>query len=465
MDMGQGFRPATLLYCKVNGGVSHVSSRFWSNRPPVGRVMSLYYTPNVHQPHPSREDPDDDPLRDDQSSFRLQQRPSITREDGARQRRHETPLNDDADTGSIFIFPQPPSSTSPISSTSCSLPRSPYSEYSVISRPAHRRRATETPRISYSSQSGSSPDIDDISTPTTTKTLSIGSSPVSAFTDVHEDEGSEEGRIEAMLWGWDDGVDEGVVDGPGGELRGTRGDVRPGEVLRANLARGTQVRPWPLQHGSGERLLALIEREQLRDRWRNAALSQHTRQSRSRSYSPLTTPSSRSELDLLSLAPHPKIGFPFLDFFASILGVEESTVDLLTHCSTVETHGSVLFPGHTIQPLPAPPSHLITGDEFDDLSSTFVPADKEADSGTGVHGFHKALLSPGMERDSWASLKGGLTVFYNTAASVPARNTGRLLGLVQLWELVSHGCAKGGNVVKRVYSSTRTSPSRTQGVK
>ena len=36
----------------------------------------------------------------------------------------------------------------------------------------------------------------------------------------------------------------------------------------------------------------------------------------------------------------------------------------------------------------------------------------------------------------------GLTVFYNTAASVPTQVPGRLLGLMQLWGLASHVCVR-----------------------
>ena len=301
--------------------------------------------------------------------------------------------------------------------------------------------------------------MDGISTPTTIVTLSIGSSPGSAFTDVGGDEGSvDDGRIEAVLWDWDDSADEGV-DGPGGELRRNPRSVRPDDnVPQASFVRRSQVRPWPLQHGSGERLRALIEREQLRNRWRDASSFQNIQRSRSRSYSPLSTPSNR-EIDILSLAPLPKIKIPFLDFFASLLGVEESTMDLLTRCSTIETHGSVLFPGSAIQPLPALTTVV---DEEGDLSSATAPADKGDE---GVHGFHRALLSPGIERDSWASLKEGLTVFYNTAASVPTQNPGRLLGLVQLWGLVSHVYVRGGKVIKSVYSSAPASSSRIEEVK
>jgi len=135
-------------------------------------------------------------------------------------------------------------------------------------------------------------------------------------------------------------------------------------------------------------------------------------------------------------------------------------MDLLTRCSTMESHGSVLFPGSTIQPLPAPTTMV---DEEDDLSTTTSSADKKANE--GVHGFHRALLSPGIERDSWASLKEGLTVFCNTAASVPTQNPGRLLGLVQLWGLVSHVYVRGGKVIKRVYSSAPASSSRIEEVK
>jgi len=102
------------------------------------------------------------------------------------------------------------------------------------------------------------------------------------------------------------------------------------------------------------------------------------------------------------------------------------------------------------------------GDEDDDFFSASEYADGEHDRGTRVHGFHKVLLSPGMERDSWASLKEGLTVFYNTA-SAPTQTSSPFLGLVQLWGLVSHGCAKGKNVIRRVY--TRTSLSRAEEVK
>lgn len=232
--------------------------------------------------------------------------------------------------------------------------------------------------------------------------------------------------------------------------------MRPEEMLQVTARRRSQDRPWPLQHGSGERLRALIEREQLRNRWREVSRSH---QSRSRSYSPLSTPSSSGrEFDLLLLAPHPRIKIPFLDFFASILGVDESTVDLLARCSTVETHGSVLFPGHTIQPLPAPTSHPTTADE-DDHTSAAIPTDHRADKRAAVRGFHKALLFPGVERESWISLKEGLAVLSNTAALVPPQNPGRLLGLVQLWGLVSHVYARGGDAIKNVYFSTRTSAS------
>ncbi|KAF9645736.1 hypothetical protein BDM02DRAFT_3119721 [Thelephora ganbajun] len=258
-----------------------------------------------------------------------------------------------------------------------------------------------------------------------------------------------------MLWDWDDSVDEGA-DGPRGESRRSQRGVRPDEMLQAGFVRRSHVRPWPLQHGSRERLRALIEREQLRNRWREASRFQHTQQSTSRSYSPLSTSSSNTgEIDLLSLAPHPKIRIPFLDFFASILGVDPLTVDLLARCSTVETHGSVLFPDHTIQPLPALTSHPTTMDDGGNISSTIAPVDQKIDKRSGVHGFHKALLSPGIERDSWASLKEGLTVFYTTATSVPTQNPGRLLGLVQLW----------GKLVKSVYSSTPASPSEIEEVK
>ena len=427
--------------------------------------MSLYYTPNVHRPHTSNDYSDDNPSRDVQSNSRPQRRPFTTREDGLRQCQHQTSLNDGTDMGSIFIFPQPPNSTSPIPSNPYSSPRSPYSEDSAISRSAHRRSDTAISQLSHVSQSESFTDVDGISTPTTIITLSIGSSPGSPFTDFGEDEGSvDDERIEAMLWDWDGSADEGA-DGPGGELRGSQRGVRPDDMLQASFVRRSQVRPWPLQHGSGERLRALIEREQLRNRWRDVSRSQRSRQPRSRSYSPLSTPSSNAEIDLLSLAPHPKIRIPFLDFFASILGVEESTVDLLTRCSTVGTHGSVLFPGHTIQPLPAPTPPPTMSDEDGDLSSTVASADQKADKRVAVHGFRKALLSPGIERDSWASLKEGLTVFYNTAPSVPTQNPGRLLGLVQLWGLVSHVCVRGGKVIKSVYSSTPGPPSGIEEVK
>jgi hypothetical protein len=413
--------------------------------------MSLYYTPNVHRTHPPQSDSANDLPGDGQPNFGPQRPPFPAREDGLRQRQRETSLNDDTGTGSIFVFPQPPNSTSPVPSNSYSSPRSPYSENSVISQPAHRGACAETSRSSHVSQSESSVDIDGISTPTTTITLSIGS----AFTDIGDDEGSvEEGRIEAVLWDWDDGADEGIVDGPDGESRRSQRDIRPNEISTVGFARGSQVRPWPLQHGSGERLRALIEREQLRNRWRDRSHFQHTNQSRSRSYSPLSTPSSNGELNLLSLAPHPKIRIPFLDFFAYMLGVEESTVDLLTRCPTVETHGSALLPGYTTQPLPSPKSNPTAVDGDDDPSSTAVPVDENS-----IRGFHKALLSSGVERDSWVSLKEGLAVFYDTA-SVPTQNPGRLLGLAQLWGLVSHVYVRGGSVIRSVYSSTRASPSR-----
>lgn len=418
--------------------------------------MSLYYTPNVHRPHPSN----DDPLTDVQPpNLRPQHRPSTTRADRLRQRQRETSLNDSAETGSIFIFPQPPNQTSPTPSNLYSSPRSPHSDDSVISRPAHRRSDTAISRFSHVSQSESLTDVDGISTPTTIVTLGTGSSPGSAFTDVGGDEGSvDDGRIEAVLWDWDDSADEGV-DGPGGELRRNPRGARPDDnVPQASFVRRSQVRPWPLQHGSGERLRALIEREQLRNRWRDASGFQNIQRPRSRSYSPLSTPSNR-EIDLLSLAPLPKIKIPFLDFFTSLLGVEESTMDLLTRCSTMETHGSVLFPGSAIQPLPALTTVV---DEEGDLSSATASADKGDE---GIHGFHRALLSPGIERDSWASLKEGLTVFYNTAASVPTQNPGRLLGLVQLWGLVSHVYVRGGKVIKSVYSSAPASSSRIEEVK
>ena len=438
---------------------SHVCSHLSPDSPRVWRLMSLYYTPNVYRPHPSNDDSDPNPPRDVQSNLRPQRRPSTTRGDRLRQRQRETSLNDSTDTGSIFIFPQPPNSTSPIPSNPHSSPRSPYSEDSVISRPAHRRSDTTTSRSSPISQSESITDVDGISTPTTIVTLSIGSSPISAFTDVGEDEASlDDGRIEAMLWDWDDSTDEGV-DGPVGELWRSPRSMRPGDMPQASFVRRSQVRPWPLQHGSGERLRALIEHEQFRNRWRDASRFQNIQQSRSRSYSPLSTPSNR-EIDLLSFAPLPKIKIPFLDFFASLLGVEESTMDLLTRCSTIETHGSVLFPGATIQPLPAPTTIV---DEEDYLSSTTAPADRKANE--DIHGFHRALLSPGIERDSWASLKEGLSVFYNTAASVPTQNPGRLLGLAQLWGLVSHVYVRGGKVIKSVYSPAPASSSRIEEVK
>jgi len=58
-----------------------------------------------------------------------------------------------------------------------------------------------------------------------------------------------------------------------------------------------------------------------------------------------------------------------------------------------------------------------------------------------------------------------LTVFYNTAASVPTQNPGRLLGLVQLWGLVSHVYVRGGKVIKKVYSSAPSPPSGIEEVK
>jgi len=434
---------------------SHVCSHLSPGSPRVGRSMSLYYTPNVHRPHPSHDDADDDVQRDTQTSLGPQQQSFTVREHTLRQR--ETSLNGGIDTGSIFIFPQPPNSTSPTQSNPYSSPRSPYSDDSVISRPAHRRGIATASQLSCVTQSESFTDVDGISTPSTIVTLSIGSSPGSAFLDVGEDEGSaDDGRIEAILWDWDDSADEGV-DGPGGELGRGQRSVRPEGMLESSLDRRSQARPWPLQHGSGERLRVLIEREQLRNRWRDVSRFQHAQQPRSRSYSPLSTPSSNAEIDLLSLAPHPKIRIPFLDFFASILGVDDSTVDLLTRCSTVETHGSILFPGHTIQPLPAPTSHSATVDEDEDISSTVAPENQEADKRVAAHGFHKALLSPGIERDSWASLKEGLTVLYNTAASVPAQSPGRLLGLVQLWGLVSHVYVRGGKVIRGVYSTPASS--------
>ena len=427
--------------------------------------MSLYYTPNVHRPHTSHDDSDDNSPNDVSTNVRPTRRPPAAREDRPRQRQREPSLNGGTDAGSIFIFPQPPDSTSPTPSVSYSSPRSPYSEDSLIFRPAHRRTDTTTSRLSHVSQSGSftdvSLDVDGISTPSTIVTLSIWSPP---FTDIGEDEGSaDDGRIETMLWDWDGGMDEGV-DGPSGELLRSQTSVRLDEILQPSLVRGSQVRPYPLQHGSGEHLRALLEREQSRNRLRDTSHFQYTQQSRSRSYSPLSTPSN-TELDLLSLAPYPKIKIPFLDFFASILGVEESTVDLLTRCSTAETHGSILFPGHTIQPLPAPVSPSAIADEDDDISSTIAPADHRADKRVAVHGFHKAFLSPGVERDAWGSLKEGLTVFYDTAASVPAQNPGRLFGLVRLWGLISHVYARGGNVVRSVYSSAPTSPPGIEEVK
>ena len=159
------------------------------------------------------------------------------------------------------------------------------------------------------------------------------------------------------------------------------------------------------------------------------------------------------------------IRIPFLDFFAFILGVEESTVDLLTRCSTTETHRSMLFPGHTIQPFPTPALRLQAVDEDDDLYSTVASVDQRANEGTRIHGFHKALLSTGIEWDSWASLKEGLTVLYNTTASIPTQNPGRLLGLVRLCGLVSHVYARGGKVIRAVYSSTHTSLSGIEELK
>lgn len=415
--------------------------------------MSLYYTPNAYRHHSSNEDHDDNPLRDVQSTLRPQQRPS--REDRPRQRQTDTSLNEGAEPGSIFIFPQPPSSTSPIPSNSHYSSRLPYSEDSIIFRPAHIRSNTAASRRSHVFQSEYSTDVDGLSTPTTTVTLSIGSSPISAFTDVGGDEGSfDDGRIEAMLWDWDEGMDEGA-DGPDAEPRRNPRSAHPDDGPRASLVGRSQTRPWPLYRGSGERIGALIEHEQLRDRRRSTSRFRYAQQSRSRSYSPLSTPSSSREVDILSLAPHPKIRIPFLDFFVSLLGVDESTVDLLTLCSTAETHGSVLFPGHTIQPLPAPTT--IT-DEDDDLSATITPIDQNIGERGVFHGFHRALLSPGIERDSWASLKEGLVVFCNTAASMPTQSPGRLLGLAQLWGVVSHVYVRGGEVVKSVCSSTPTSP-------
>ena len=415
--------------------------------------MSLYYPPNTYRHHSSNDSHDNDPLREIQPNLRPRQGPS--REDRLRQRQTETSLNDGAETGSIFIFPQPPSSSSPVPSNHHHPPQLPYSEDSIASRPSHRRSNTAASRRSHVSQSEYSTDVDGISTPTTTVALSIGSSPVSAFTDVGGDEESiDDGRIEAMLWGWDESMDEGT-DGSGAELRRNPRSVRPGDLQQASLVRRSQIRPWPLHHGSGERLRALIEHEQLRNRWRETSRFQHTQQSRSRSYSPLSTPSSSREVDLLSLAPHPKIKIPFLDFFVSLLGVDGSTVDLLTLCSTTETHGSVLFPGHTIKPLPAPAT---MADEEGDLSSTIMPGDQNIGERGVVHGFHRALLSPGIERDSWASLKEGLVVFCNTTASMPTQSPGRLLGLAQLWGVVNYVYVRGGEVIKSVYSSTPTSP-------
>jgi len=157
--------------------------------------MSLYYTPNVHRPHSSHKNFDNDPLTDGRRNPSPRQH--LPTRERSRQRRREPWLNDDADPGSIFIFPQPPSSASPIPSTSHSSPRSPYSEDSTISRPAHRRRTTS--HLSHVSLSESFVDLDGASTPTTI-TLSIESSPGSAFIDVGEDERSvEDGRIEAAL--------------------------------------------------------------------------------------------------------------------------------------------------------------------------------------------------------------------------------------------------------------------------
>ena len=415
--------------------------------------MSLYYTPNAYRHRSPNSDHDDSPLRDVQSNLRPQQRPS--REDRLRQRQTDTSLNDGAETGSIFIFPQPPSSASPVPSNPHYSPRLPYSEDSIIFRPAHRRSNTAASRRSHVSQSENFTDLDGLSTPTTTVTLSIGSSPISAFTDVGGEEGSiDDGRIEAMLWGWDESIDEGA-DRPCAELRRNPRSVCPDDAPPMSLVGGSEGRPWPLYRGSGERIGALIEREQLRDQWRGTSRFQYTQQPRSRSYSPLSTPSSSREVDLLSLAPHPKIRIPFLDFFVSLLGVDESTVDLLTLCSTAETHGSVLFPGHTIQPLPAPRT---MADEEDGLSSTVTSVDQNIGERGVLHGFHRALLSPGMERDSWASLKEGLVVFYNTAASMPTQSPGRILGLAQLWGVVSHVCVRGGEVIKSVCSATPTSP-------
>ena len=446
--------------------ISHVRLHLSPDSPRVGRSMSLYYTPNVHRPHQPHDDSDsDNPLRDVSTTTNPQRTPFTTREDRLRQRqRLETSINDGINTDSIFIFPPPPNSTSPTPSNPYSSPQSPYSEDSIISRHTRGRRDTATSRLSHVSQSESLTDVsldaDGISTPTTIVTLSIGSSPGSGFTDIGDE---DDGRIEAALWDWDDSADEGA-DGPGGELRRRQRSVRPDHMLEpSSVERSWQVGPYPLQHGSGERLRALIEREQLRNRWGDTSRFQHAQQPRSRSYSPLSTPSN-AEVDLLSLAPHPKIRIPFLDFFAFILGVDDSTVDLLTRCSTAETHGSILFPGHAIQPLPAPASRSPV-DEDDDLYSTMAPVDQKVGEGAQIHGFHKALLSPGIERDSWASLKEGLTVLYNTTASLPTQNPGRILGLVRLWGLVSHVYARGEKVIRGVYSSTPASPSGIEEVK
>jgi len=445
--------------------ISHVHLHLSPDSPRVGRSMSLYYTPNVHRPHQPHDDSDNNPPRDVSTTTNPQRTPLTAQEDRLRQLpRVETSINDGINTNSIFIFPLPPSSTSPTPSNPYSSPRSPYSEDSIISRPPRRHRDTTTSRLSHVSQSESLTDLsfdaDGVSTPTTIVTLSIGSSPGSGFTDIGEE---DDERIEAVLWDWDDGVDEGA-DGPGGELRRIKRSVRQDNMLEPSLVTRSQVRPYPLHHGSGERLRALIEREQLGNRWRDTSRFQHTQEPRSRSYSPLSTPSN-AEVDLLSLAPHPKIRIPFLDFFAFILGVDESTVDLLTRCSTVETHGSVLFPGHTIQPLPAPASRSPMVDEDDELYSAAAPTNQNIDEKTGVHGFHKALLSPGIERDSWTSLKEGLVVLYNNTPAIPTQNPGRLLGLVRLWGLVSHVYARGGKVIRGVYSSTPASPSGIEEVK
>jgi len=106
---------------------------------------------------------------------------------------------------------------------------------------------------------------------------------------------------------------------------------------------------------------------------------------------------------------------------------------------------------------------MADGDE--DLFSTLTPVDQNVDKRTTVRGFHKALLLPGIERDSWASLKEGLTIFYNTAASAPTRNPSRLLGLVQLWGFVSHVYVRGGEVIRGVYPTPASSSSGVEEVK